>query len=291
MKLAVVFNPVAAAEEAATLRELLAEHAASAHWYETTEDDPGVGQTRRALDEGADLVLACGGDGTVRACASALIGTDAALGVIPAGTGNLLARNLDMPTDVPGALATALAGDRRTIDVGIANEEVFTVMAGAGIDAAIMANTPRAAKQAVGSLAYVATAGREVVQAEPTEGRILIDGEPAYEGPISTVLVGNCGRLQAGVQLMPDARLDDGALDMLLLSADGLAEWLSAAPAAMSGGTVPGKVERGQGTTVSVRFATPMPYEVDGESRNETQHLDIRVASRALTVCIPKERS
>ncbi len=291
MNLAIVYNPASAEAEVEALRELLAEHGIEAGWFETTEDDPGTGQARQALADGADLVVACGGDGTVRACAEALAGSSGTLAVIPAGTGNLLARNFGIPTDVPGALNTALTGDRTTIDVGVVNDEIFTIMAGAGIDAAIMANTPRAAKNAVGSLAYVATAGREVLQSSPVRGEVSVDGQASYDGPISTVLVANLGRLQAGVDLIPDADPADGTLEVLVLAADSLSDWAKAATAAVSGDERPGTVERAAGSTFTIQLDEPLPYELDGEPRPATTHLTVDVRSRALTVCIPQEQA
>ena len=291
MNIAVVYNPAGAETEAAHLRELLAEHGIDASWHETTEEDPGVGQTKRATESGADLVLACGGDGTVRACAEALAGTGTALGVIPAGTGNLLARNFAIPTDVPGALAVALSGARRTIDVGTVNGEVFTVMAGAGLDAEVMANTSRTAKNAVGSLAYVATAGRVIATAEPVPGRVRVDGRTVHDGPVTTVLVGNCGKLQAGIDLMPAADPSDGALDVLVLSAGGFEDWVKAAAAALTGDQETATLERAQGLDVAVELDRPLRYELDGEARPSTTRLEIGVRPRALTICVPKEAS
>lgn len=291
MKTAVVYNPASAEAEVANLRGLLAEFGVDASWHETTEEDPGVGQARRAAENGAELVLVCGGDGTVRACAEALAGSETTLGVIPAGTGNLLARNFAIPTDVPGALSVALSGARRTIDVGTVNGEVFTIMCGAGLDAEIMASTPRKAKNAVGSVAYVATAGREIATAEPVPGRVKVDGRTLYDGPVITVLVGNCGKLQAGIDLMPDADPSDGALDVLILSAGGLEDWIRAAAAALTGRQETGTLERSQALDVAVELDRPLRYELDGEARPPTTLLSIGVRPQVLTICVPKETS
>lgn len=287
--LGIVVNPVGAAPQAEELQELTRRLELDVRWYETSEEDPGVGQTRRALADGCSPIVACGGDGTVRAVAEALTGTTTPLAVIPAGTGNLLARNLGIPRDVSGALNAGVTGIDRSIDVGFVDGEAFTVMAGAGVDAAIMQNTSRTAKQAVGALAYVARAGKELTDPPEANGRITVDEDVFYEGAASTVLVGNCGRLQAGLELMPDAVPDDGRLDLLVLDATSIGEWLSATVTTLRGGERPGVVERGRGVAVTVEFDRPMPYQLDGEARDETSTLRFGVRPSGLLVRVPKE--
>src|SRR6478752_2990671 len=145
-------------------------------WYETTVADPGVGQARKAVAEGADVVVAIGGDGTVRAVAEGLVGTGIPMGLMPLGTGNLLARNLDLPLSDPlEAMRIALDGRDRTIDVGwlkvitwesevdggtadpeteALRDYLFLVIAGLGFDAAMVADTDEQLKRRVGWIAY-----------------------------------------------------------------------------------------------------------------------------------------
>lgn len=286
---AVVFNPATAQAEVDAMADLMAEYGIEASWYETTADDPGIGQTQAACDDGAGLVIACGGDGTVRACAQALAGGMTPLAIVPAGTGNLLARNLRIPSDVAGAIRVALTGSDRRLDVGLANGEVFLVMAGAGIDAAIMANTSRPAKEAVGALAYVASAARELVSSDPVHAELTVDGALIASRPVQTVLFANCGRVQ-GFDLVPGADPADGRLDVLAASADGLGEWLRTA-----GGIVAGKepdtLMRASGSSMRVVFDRPVPYEVDGDERPPSTRLDIEVSPAALMVRTEEEES
>ena len=151
MRVAVVVNPTKlddAASARARAQRWLDVHAPGAvlDWYETTREDPGTGQARAALGSGADVVLAWGGDGTVRSVAAALAdqpahGPRAALGLLPGGTGNLLARNLALPLDLDAAAAVALTGGERAVDVldlGLGGRTaVATVIAGIGLDSVL----------------------------------------------------------------------------------------------------------------------------------------------------------
>src|SRR5260221_12235374 len=122
-------------------------------WLETTREDPGTGQARSAVSAGAGLVLACGGDGTVAACAEGVTGTGVPLAIIPMGTGNLLARNIGLPAGLDEALAVALGGADRAIDAGRVNGALFVVMAGLGLDARMLSGTSDPLKKRLGWLA------------------------------------------------------------------------------------------------------------------------------------------
>ena len=123
-------------------------------WLETTAEDPGTGQARQAVEDGAEVVFVSGGDGTVRACIEGLVGTDAALAVLPGGTGNLLAGNLGIPPRPEDGIRLALDRGRRALDVGEVDGQAFAVMAGMGLDAAMMEDAPTALKAKAGPLAY-----------------------------------------------------------------------------------------------------------------------------------------
>ncbi len=288
--LAVVVNPVGAADQAEIVAGRVQEWGADVLWFETTEDDPGAGQAQEAIDKGADVIAVCGGDGTVRSCVESLAGTDRALAVIPAGTGNLLARNLNIPTDPAAALEVALGAGRRRIDVGYANGEAFAVMAGAGLDAAIMRDTSREAKDRFGSLAYVKTA-LEHLRDPRVRCIATVAGRPVFSGPIASVLAANHGRLQAGVDLFPGSAPDDGSLDLMVLRATSISGWIESALAIATDREPPELIKRWSGGTADITFATATPYEIDGEERPPTGRLTFRIDHQALTVCVPEEMS
>ena len=205
-------------------------------WFETTQADPGVGQARQALGQGADVVMAAGGDGTVRAVAEALRGTGIPLGLLPSGTGNLLARNLDLTLDdLEHAVTTAFTGNDRPIDVGSVEAEradgtretnTFLVMAGVGLDAVMAANTNAELKKKVGWLAYVDPIVRSLMGSNRVRMRFSVDGSPIRTMTAHTVLVGNCGSLPGNILLLPDAAVDDGIFDVVALRPKGVIGWV-----------------------------------------------------------------
>ena len=230
--IAIVWNPTKVDE--AALRDAAA-HAfgdEEVRWWETSADDPGREMAEQALAEGCDTVIAVGGDGTVRIVAEVLARAEnpdaARLGIVPQGTGNLLARNLDIPLgDISAALGRIAEGRTRDIDMGWVrtddgeDETGFLVMIGFGLDANMLSETDDDLKDKAGWLAYAEAMGRAVAASEVVDVTLTLDdGEPQQKSG-HTLLIGNCGMIQGGLTLLPDAEPDDGRLDLLLVSADG----------------------------------------------------------------------
>lgn len=302
-----------------------------AHWFETAEDDPGGEAAGRALAAGCSLVIAAGGDGTVRAVASRLgigetgtgeTGADrpragaggVELGIVPLGTGNLLARNLDIPLgDKRAAFERALTGEGSALDLGVvavparsggeARQIGFVVMIGFGVDAQMIEETDDELKAKAGWLAYVESLGRAASGTESVSFTLTIDDEPAREERAHTVLVGNCGSLQGGIPLLPDAEPDDGELDLLVLSADDAASWLDTArnvvwdnglrrllPGGGAGNADEDNTESSDSVSrlrarrISVKLAGPRVLEVDGDTVGEVSSFEVWVLPGALRV-------
>ncbi len=259
-------------------------------WIETTVDDPGTGQAQLAVDKGADVVLACGGDGTVRAVAEALAGTGVAMGLVPRGTGNLLAKTLGTPLELVAAVRVALTGDDRPIDVGrirvdgADDERVFLVMAGTGFDAAIMENTPEGLKSRVGPAAYVVS-GLRAMRGRRTRVTLTFDdGEPVRRRT-RTVLVGNSGTLLGGLVLMPKAQIDDGQLDIVNIAPSGFAGWVAvAARVATRKRRGHERVEHWQATSIVIEADEPQPSQIDGDPIGEVSELRMRIEPGVLVV-------
>jgi YegS/Rv2252/BmrU family lipid kinase len=291
-RVAVIFNPATAPETSSQrkreLLEALAAAGVEAVLEETSADDPGQEATRRALERDVDLVLAAGGDGTVMGCVTALAETTVPLAVVPVGTGNLLAVNLDLPNDLEGALQVALHGERRRIDVGATGHDRFVVMSGIGFDAAMLRGTDPALKARIGALAYVLSGLRQLGR-RPTEFRIRLDGLPPISRVGQGVLVGNLGRLQGGLEVLPGARPDDGLLDVGVLETRSLGGWPRLAARVLLGrGRQEGPpLELFRARRVEIDCRRPQPIERDGETGARTRHFAVEALPRALTLCVP----
>lgn len=237
---AIVYNPIKVDIERVRAAVAAAESSegwAKSVWLETSEDDPGCGQGRLAVAEGVDVVIAAGGDGTVRGVSEALRGTGVAISLLPSGTGNLLARNLGLDVSASQLEATVLSaftGYDSAIDVGVievdrpdgsSEEHSFVVMAGLGLDAKMIANTDPELKKRVGWLAYVDAIGRALVDKEVLRVRYRLDGSEERITRAHTLLVGNCGTLPGNILLLPDAEIDDGLFDIVALRPEGVGGW------------------------------------------------------------------
>lgn len=293
-RVAVVINPSKATDPVKAKAEicdaLLANSFSDPLWLETTADDPGAGQARTALDGGAELVFVSGGDGTVMACASVLAGTGVALAVLPAGTGNLLARNFGIPRDVAGAVASAAQGVDRQIDVGVMGEHRFVIMAGLGFDAQMLADAPEKLKAHVGWPAYVVSASRHLLEPRRTFTLTLDDGPPIRRRGRG-VLVGNLGRLQGGLPVLPDAIPDDGMLDVAVIKTRGLVSWALLAAAVVLRRSDSRRLETFQARQVTLRCDVRLPTELDGEVLDDADAMHLSVLPKALTLRVPAGES
>jgi YegS/Rv2252/BmrU family lipid kinase len=290
-RVAVVFNPATGGGDAAgrrrDTREALEGAGLEVLWLETTPEDPGQGQTAKALAEGVELVMAQGGDGTVMACVTGLAGTEVPLAVLPGGTGNLLATNFDVPADLEGAVEVALEGDRVRLDVAAMDDDRFVVMGGIGFDAAMLRDADPRLKEHLGAVAYVLSGFRQL-RRRPTRFRLRLD-DRRIDRTGQGVLVGNLGRLQGGLPVMPDARPDDGLLDVAVLRTRTLVDWLAlAVRVLLRRRRKDPQLEAFQARRVEIGCDRPQPVERDGDPLDTPRdHLVIEVVPKALTLCVP----
>ena len=270
-------------------RVLEAAGIADPFWCEVPKSRKAPAQVKRALDDGAELLVAWGGDGMVQRCVDVLAGTDVPLAIIPAGTANLFAANLGIPMDIEGAVAVGLHGTRRRLDLGRFNGERFAVMAGAGFDAAMIRDAGDGGlKERLGRAAYVWT-GSENLRSKPFRADIKVDGAKWYKGKASCILLGNVGKLVGGLEAFEDASPDDGRLELGVVTAEGLLEWgRMIARAAV--GTVDKSpfAQTTKARSVQVKLNRKVLYELDGGDRRKVKSFKVKVEPGAVTVCVPK---
>ena len=257
-------------------------------WREVPKSKHVPAQVEELADEGVDLLFVWGGDGTVQRTVDALAGRPVTLAILPAGTANLLATNLGLPEDLETCVRIGLHGPRRTLDVGKINGEHFAVMAGAGLDA-LMIRDSDGLKDTVGRLGYVWT-GVKNVRLEPIPMKIDVDGAPWFRDAATCVLVGNVGDVLGGLSVFPDARPDDGRLQIGVVTAHGAVDWARTLGRAISGDVSASPfVRTTSGTSFEVRMKKGVPYELDGGDRKAKKKLRIKVKPAAMTVCVPEE--
>ncbi|WP_436410256.1 diacylglycerol/lipid kinase family protein [Microbacterium thalli] len=315
-KAALVYNPIKV--DGDELRDQVLRAAEAAGWeeplfYETTVDDLGDDVTRQALEAGANVVLVAGGDGTVRAVSGEMSGSGIPLAIVPSGTGNLLARNLGLPLSEPETMIeAAFSGDRTAIDVGFARltreggeieEHAFVVMGGMGLDAAMIANTNPQLKKSVGWVAYVDGATRSLVKAKPFRVVYQLVGHRMHAARVQSVLFANCGSLQAGIALIPEASVTDGQLDVVIMQPKGFFGWLlvwrrvawdnsflrkfRAGRRVLSLRTKDSAVVYSRGRGVALAPQEPHPVQLDGDEFGEATHVQTRVEAGGLIIAVP----
>jgi diacylglycerol kinase family enzyme len=313
---AIVYNPIKIDLDAVRAVVDAEEHAAGWEptlWLETSEEDPGGGQAKQALDAGATMVLAAGGDGTVRAVAEVVRGSDASLALLPSGTGNLLARNLSLTlNDLEHSVRSAFTGGDRRIDVAVSDiyredgshdTHAFLVMAGFGIDAKMLAATDPELKKKVGWLAYVKALFVVAKDKNLLRLRFKIDGEPVRRMSAHTLIVANAGSLPGNILLLPEAAVDDGQLDVVIMRPEQIIGWLQILVKVFWENGVLSRTRFGRklrtpdvkalnylrGGQVRVRLNRPEEIELDGDGFGKAVGMVTRVVANGLTIRVPAD--
>lgn len=304
-RVAVILNPIKARSpeaKAAIHRACLTAGWDEPVFYETTAEDPGFSQVRAALADKPDVVLVGGGDGTVRVVAESLAGTGVAMGLIPLGTGNLLARNVDLDVyDLHGNVQTALFGRQRYIDtarMGIENsrtghssEHVFLVIAGLGMDAEVLADTNAGLKKTFGWLAYT-EAGMRHLPGRRKKISISLDGSPDQTRNVRSILFANCGLVPGGIDFIPQAMIDDGMLDVVVMSPRSAIGWLLMYVKIMfkHSGKLPIMTVYRSGRII-IKCPEPMPTQLDGDTAGEATKVTVQVEPRSLLIRVKGQAS
>lgn len=294
---AVIYNPAKVTDWVTFRRhvewELNARGWERALFLETSPDDPGVAMTEQAVRERVDLVLGAGGDGTIRVICAGLAGTGIPFGLIPAGTGNLLARNVGIPLDESAALDVAFDGEDKPIDlvaltVDQGTTHHFAVMAGLGIDAAIMDGTNADLKKAVGSAAYFVSAAQNAKH-PALQATIQVDDDEPLVRRAHVIVVGNVGFLQANIPLIPDAKPDDGLLDVMVASPRSVRDWVRVTTRVLTRHRRgDDQLDRLTGRKVTITVDHKDAYQMDGDTAGECSMMVAEVQPGALVLRVPR---
>jgi YegS/Rv2252/BmrU family lipid kinase len=268
-------------------RAFIAEHRLDATVVPTERPLHATELALRALDEGCRLVVAIGGDGTMNEVASALVGTDAALGLVPCGSGNGLGRHLGIPGPGRGAFRALLEGRTRLIDTGVAAGHPFFNAMGLGFDAEISARFNNLSSR--GLAAYARTTFRTLLGYRPGHYTIRTDGAPPLETTAFLVAVANSDQYGNDCYIAPHARVDDGLLDLTLLRRLTLFNALPLAERLFT------KRIDGSPSVVRLRAARfvierdgPGLLHTDGEVRACGGRVEIAVRPASLRICVPR---
>jgi diacylglycerol kinase family enzyme len=255
-------------------------------WREVPKSRKAPKQVRKAIDWGAELIFVWGGDGMAQRTIDAAAGSDTPLALLPAGTANLLASNLGVPQDIEAAVDIGLEGERRRLDIGRINGEAFAVMAGAGLDALMIADADGGLKDRLGRLGYIWT-GLKNLRATPFDATITIEGTRWFKGTATCVLVGNVGELFGGLELFEGSRADDGLLEVGVLTATGVLETVrTVARVAVGSADDAAFARTTKAASVRIKLDRKVLYEVDGGDRTKVKSLRVDVEPSAIVVCV-----
>lgn len=294
-RILVITNPAAARTHPKTVRQVR-DVLRQGGWQVEVVATGGSGDARRLASEavtaGLDAVAVFGGDGTTMQAASSLVGSDVALGLIPGGTGNLLAGNLRIPYSAVRAAEILVRGLSRRLDLGrldtSGDHHYFAVACGAGFDAQIMAETSSAMKQRWGVGAYIATSLRLVSELRNQRYHIVVDGVD-YDANAAVLLVANCAEVLPPILRFGDGvRPDDGMLDVVVLRADSFAAGMHAIWHFLrrEGGPA-SRVGHVRGRKIEVSCEVPVPVEMDGDLGGMTP-FSVSVVPGAIRVMVPE---
>lgn len=286
-----IVNPVSGVGDPRERRKKIVKIAKENGWVgeyiETTKTKSAGDIAKREVGRGVKHIIVCGGDGTVMEVLEAIVGKKVALGIVPLGTGNLLARNLSLPLDIEESLKVALFGNHQKIDVGVANGTYFGVIAGIGLDAEVVQAAKREMKDKWGILAYVFTTIKSLSN-RTALFEITLDKKKKIRTRAKSVMAANMGKLVGGVALVPSTHPRSGTLQLGIVKARGMREWLSVFLHALRGkiGKSP-HYDVYTASHIEIRVLNGKKfYECDGNHFLPTDHLVIKIFHNDVTVIV-----
>lgn len=294
MKALVIFNPPAGNNGGQVLHDALSRHFTAVpieyEVYETRKGDRLAEIVRRRLRDGFDLVVAAGGDGTVSAVSDGLMGSSIPLGIIPTGTGNLIARELNIPGEMEAAVALIAGTPRiRKIDAMRIGRRAFVLNASVGISASIIGGTTRRNKSRFGRIAYIGTALLKILSSRPRYLVVEVDGKQHQYRAVEVAIM-NCGLLgRLFYPKGPEIRIDDGHLGVWILSMKTIWNYPRYVIGVVAGWTVNPESHFIRAVkTISIRSNAPLLVQADGDIIGTTP-IDVEVLPGVLTVLVSEK--
>lgn len=285
----IILNPASGTGDRAKQKEQIIDYAKAIGWkgelVETTRKRSSGIIAQEAIDKGFRHIVVCGGDGTIMDTLPPIMHSDAFLGIVPLGTGNLFAQNLNMDLSLKTAVETALTGKIEMIDIGKANDTLFAVMAGIGFDAEIMRKAKRTLKSKYGFFAYI-VAGLKHLKRSSGLYEVRIDGKAPRRFRAKSIVFANMGKIQGGIEAVPKTHYQNGVLKIAIVKASSLGSWLNLLANAITGDINKSPhyelLEGKKAEITSLRGAKP--YECDGDHFPPTKHLVVEIFHKALPV-------
>lgn len=298
MKAFVVLNPVAGRTKPAEVRRAIDRHLRSQEWqitiHETEADDPIGDLVRERIEEGMDIVIAAGGDGTLSAVADGMANSDVPLGILPTGTTNAVAQELGIPPSADQACRLLVNKHRiRAIDALQVKDRFFVLSVGIGLNARAMENTSRRQKRRFGKLAYIWVILELIIGIQPETFTIIADGE-LRRVKAADILLTSVSTLTRPFRWGPHIAPDDGQIDIIIMRARNLFDIMGVVYDIL----MPGRPRHnrnlrywGAQETIQVFPDRPLPAQGDGELLGVWKSVDARVWPGAVQVIVPEEES
>lgn len=291
----VILNPAAGRGLGAQMRAEIIAALPRAEVLETTRAGQGAELARRAVESGAELVVAAGGDGTLGEVLNGVFGTGAKLGILPVGTGNDFARCIGVGTHLPNALGILKNGEPRAVDVGRVEiggkSRYFLNIAGAGFDSRVAArineHRPRVLKKLSGTGAYLVGCLSEMREFPLADFRLEVDGK-VIESRAVLCAIANASSYGGGMRVAPDADLEDGLFEVCLIRQLSRGAFLRAFPGVFAGQHIHHPaVSMFRGAKVRLECEPPLPVLVDGDILGDTP-ASFEILPRAVEIVAPK---
>jgi diacylglycerol kinase (ATP) len=281
----VILNPAARSERARRWRSRVEQLARGAVLCATSCVGEAQALARRAALEGYEKIVAAGGDGTINEVVNGLAGTDAALGLLPMGTVNVFATELQLPaTRLEQCWKIICAGHTRTVDLPNANGKHFVQLAGIGLDAQAVKETSTRLKRSFGPLSYLISAAQIASRPPP---RLIIESESGRTSEGSFVLIGNGRHYGGPFPFFKNALIDDGLLDVLVFKRVGYFDIIRYLQEVIFSSSIAlPDVEYFQTASLRVSSEDEVPVEVDGELIGVCP-VEFRMGERPLHVLAP----